>query len=271
MHLIDGGRIAAEIETGVRKQAAGKDIHLVTIMMKGSQESALYARLKEQACRRVGIHAETTTFPRDADMDDLVDGIDALNANDDVDGIMVQLPLPGIDYHELVQRIDPAKDVEGMHPHNLGLTQLGHERLAPCTPRAVIRILEYEDVALQGKDVVVVNHSDIVGKPLADMLLNRDATVSICHVYTADLASYTKRADVLVTGAGVQGLITGEHVQDGAIVVDVAIVSDEDGVHGDVDLDAVRDRAAMVTPVPGGVGPVAIACLLENAVTASKD
>ncbi len=271
MHIVDGRAIAAEMEASVRERAAGRDIHVATIMMEGSKESALYARLKEQACERVGIEAETMTFPRNASMDDLAAAVDALNANDGVDGVMVQLPLPGIDYQALVERIDPGKDVEGVHPCNLGRTQLGIERLAPCTPRAVIRILEHEEVALEGTDIAVVNHSDIVGKPLADMLLNRDATVSVCHVYTDDVAAYTTKADVVVTGAGVQGLITAGHVREDAVVVDVAIVSDEDGVHGDVDMASMRDTAATVTPVPGGVGPVTIACMLENAVTAAGD
>lgn len=269
MHVIDGRRIAAGIEDHVREQACGRDITVATLMMEGSEESALYARLKEQACGRVGITAETVTFPRDASTDDLAAVVQELNDDEMVDGVMVQLPLPGVDHRRLVQEIDPGKDVEGVHPCNLGATQLGDETLAPCTPKAVIHILEHEGVALQGKDVVVVNHSDIVGKPLVDMLLNRDATVSVCHVYTGDLASYTRQADIVVSGAGVRGLITGEHVKPGAILVDVAIIKDEDGVHGDVDFESVRGRAAMATPVPGGVGPVTIASMLENAVAGS--
>jgi len=271
MHVIDGRRIAAEIEEQVRREAAGRDICVATVMMEGSQESALYARLKEEACGRVGIAAETVVFPREATLEDLALAVDELNEDELVDGVMVQLPLPGIDHQRLVQHIDPGKDVEGVHPCNLGRTQLGDERLAPCTPRAVIRILEHADVELEGKDVVVVNHSDIVGKPLVDMLLNRNATVTVCHVYTGDLAQYTRQADIVVSGAGVTGLITGDLVKEGAVVIDVAIISDEGGVHGDVDLASMRDMAGMVTPVPGGVGPVTIACMLENAVTASKD
>jgi len=271
MHIVDGSAIAAGIEASVRRRVGDSDIRVVTLLMEGSRESALYARLKEQACRRVGITAMTRVLPEDAGTDDFLAELDALNGDGGVHGVMVQLPLPGVDHRRLMEYIDPDKDVEGVHPCNLGATQLGDERLAPCTPRAVLRILEHEKVALQGANVVVVNHSDIVGKPLADMLLNRDATVSVCHVYTDDLASYTRMADVVVTGAGVRGLIDGGMVKRGAVVVDVAIVSDEDGVHGDVDMPSMRDRAAVVTPVPGGVGPVTIACILENAVAAYKD
>ncbi|MFO8132467.1 MAG: tetrahydrofolate dehydrogenase/cyclohydrolase catalytic domain-containing protein [Thermoplasmatota archaeon] len=271
MHIVDGRAIAAGMEASVRRRVGDSRIHVVTLLMEGSRESALYARLKEQACRRVGITTETQVLPGDAGTQDFLRELDELNGDDDVHGVMVQLPLPGVDHRRLVEHIDPAKDVEGVHPCNLGATQLGDERLAPCTPRAVLRILEHENISLQGADVVVVNHSDIVGKPLADMLLNRDATVSVCHVYTGDLAAYTTEADVVVTGAGVRGLITGSMVKQGAAVVDVAIVSDEDGVHGDVEMTSMRGKAAMVTPVPGGVGPVTIACILENAVAAYKD
>jgi methylenetetrahydrofolate dehydrogenase (NADP+)/methenyltetrahydrofolate cyclohydrolase len=270
MHIIDGRAIAAEIEAEVREQAEGEDISVATVLMEGSEESALYARLKEQACGRVDIAAETVVFPRSASFEDLVAAVEELNDDDMVDGVMVQLPLSGIDHRALVDHIDPVKDVEGVHPCNLGATQLGDERLAPCTPRAVLRILEHVDVALEGKNVVVVNHSDIVGKPLVDMLLNRNATVSVCHAYTDTLAAFTRRADIVVTGAGVRGLISGDMVMEGAVVVDVAIVSDDGDVHGDVDLASVQDMEGMVTPVPGGVGPVTIACMLENAVRASK-
>jgi len=162
--------------------------------------------------------------------------------------------------------VDPRKDVEGFHSLNLGNTMIGREDLVPCTPLAVLKILEQAKIPLQGKDVVIVNHSTIVGKPLAALFLNRNATVAVCHVFTKDLKRYTKNADILVTAAGVPGLITAGHVKDQAVVIDVGIIETKDGVCGDVDFQSVKEKASVITPVPGGVGPVTIACALSNMV-----
>lgn len=269
MHLIDGKRIARHMEEDIRRRIGERTLGAVTLMVEGSEPSALYARLKEEACRRVGITHRTLSFPPGTEQKEMVKTIRRLNSDQAVHGIMVQQPLPGMDYEQVVTAIDPAKDVEGMHPLNLGRTLLGEEHLVPGTPRAVLTILEHEGIELRGAQVVIVNHSAIVGKPLAVLMLNRHATVSVCHVHTRNLAAHTREADVLVTGAGVKGLITGEEVKPGSVVVDVAIISDEEGVTGDVDRESVAEVAGALTPVPGGVGPVTIACMLENVLTAA--
>lgn len=262
MHIVDGRAIARKIEREIKEKKSGRP-NIVTILVEGNEESELYAELKERACRRVGFESETLRFPGDKE---ILKEIKKLNDDEDVDGIMVQLPIPGVDYSDVARAIDPSKDVEGINPFNIGMTMLNKEVIVPCTPLAVIRILEHEGVDVKGKEVVIVNHSSIVGKPLAAMMLNRNATVSVCHVYTKRLADHTTRADILVTGAGVKGLIREEHVKEGSTVIDVGIIKEDDGIYGDVDFDSVKDRAGIITPVPGGVGPVTIACMLENAL-----
>ena len=268
MHIIDGRKIARKIEKEIIEKSQHKKPHIATILVGGNEESELYAKLKEKACRRVGFDSETIRFHEDVTKEEIIREIKKLNENDEVHGIMVQLPLPKIDYSEIVSAIDPDKDVEGVHPCNMGMTMLNREFLVPCTPLAVIKILEHEGVDVKGKNVVIVNHSNIVGKPLAAMMLNRNATVSVCHVYTDNLAEHTSTADIIVSGAGVKGLITDRHVREGSIVIDVGIVKEGEKICGDVDFDAVKEKAGMITPVPGGVGPVTIACMLENALRA---
>ncbi len=266
MRIVDGRKIAEEMEGQIREKSGSPSI--ATILVEGSEESELYAKLKEKACARVGFKSKTLKLPAGAGGRAILNAVKELNEDDSVDGIMVQFPIPGIDYSEVAGAIDPKKDVEGIHPFNIGMTMLNNEFLVPCTPLAVIKILEHEGIDVKGKDVVIVNHSHIVGKPLAAMMLNRNATISVCHVYTKKLADYTRRADILVTGAGVKGLITKEYVKEGSIVIDVGIVKEGDAIYGDVDFDSVKEKAGMITPVPGGVGPVTIACMLENALRA---
>lgn len=271
MHIIGGREIARKIEKEIIEKRQHKKPHIATILVEGNEESELYAKLKEKACRRVGFESETIRFHEDITGEEIIREIKKLNENNEVHGIMVQLPLPEIDYSEVVSAIDPKKDVEGVHPYNMGMTMLNREYLVPCTPLAVIKILEYEGVNVKGKNVVIVNHSNIVGKPLAAMMLNRNATVSVCHVYTDNLAEHTSTADIIVSGAGVKGLITEKHVKEGSIVIDVGIVKEGEKVYGDVDFGSVKEKAGMITPVPGGVGPVTIACMLENALRAYEN
>ena len=167
--------------------------------------------------------------------------------------------------------IDPKKDVEGFHPYNMGKTLLGNEALIPCTPRSVLTILEHENVELKGKDVCIINHSNVVGKPLTALLLNRNATLLVCHVFTKDTAQYSSKADILITGAGVPKLITKDHVKKDAFVIDVGIIKTKDGICGDVDFDSVKNKISKITPVPGGVGPVTIACALKNMIKTYKN
>ena len=271
MHIIDGKKIANEMEEEIRKKIKAK-IGIATILVGENDASLLYAKLKEKACKRLGFHSQTIHFPSDIKIEEIKEAIRKFNEDDEIHGIVLQLPLPGgMEYEMLIKEIEPRKDIEGMHPCNLGATLLNKEFLVPSTPLAVIKILEHEGISVKGKDVVIVNHSNIVGKPLAAMLLNRNATVSICHIYTKDIKKYTSQADILISGTGVAGLIKKEYVKEGAIAIDVGITRKKDGsICGDIDFDAVKEKVKAITPVPGGVGPVTIACLMENAVRAYK-
>jgi methylenetetrahydrofolate dehydrogenase (NADP+)/methenyltetrahydrofolate cyclohydrolase len=223
--------------------------------------------LRDAACNEVGIIPKHVQFKEKISEEKILQTIETLNSDDAVHGILVQYPVPThISPERLMGAIDPRKDVEGFNPVNLGRTLIGDEYLVPCTPLSVLTILEHKQIQLKGKDIVIINHSNIVGKPLAALLLNRNATVSICHVFTKDLKQYTTKADVLITGAGVPNLITKDFVKDQAIVIDVGIIETKKGVCGDVDADSVKEKAALLTPVPGGVGPVTIACSLMNII-----
>jgi len=266
MHIIDGKKIAREMEEEIRKKAEGKEIKIATLVYEKNEESMLFSKLKEKAFERVGFEYETIYFDR-LDERKIIEAIKKLNDDKKITGINIQLPMPGIDYNKMIERVDVKKDIEGMHPFNIGNTLLGNEKIIPCTPKAVLRIIEHEGIELQGKDVVVVNHSNIVGKPLSMLLLNRNATVSVCHVYTKNLKDYTRKADLLVTATGVKWLIRGEHVKEGVIIIDAGIKKEGSRVYGDVHKSAAA-KAKAITPVPGGVGPVTIASMLENALLA---
>lgn len=271
--LINGRDIAQEIRRDVAenvKQLKTKNnvVPVVTTIVVGDNpSSALYLKLRDAACNEVGITPKRIEFKEKISEEKILQTIETLNSDDTTHGILVQYPVPPhISQERLMSAIDPRKDVEGFNPINLGRTLIGDEYLVPCTPLSVLTILEHEHIQLKGKDVVIINHSNIVGKPLAALLLNRNATVAICHVFTKDLKQYTTKADVLITGAGVPNLITKDFVKDQAIVIDVGIVETKKGVYGDVDADSVKEKAAILTPVPGGVGPVTIACSLVNMV-----
>ncbi|KAA0003023.1 MAG: bifunctional 5,10-methylenetetrahydrofolate dehydrogenase/5,10-methenyltetrahydrofolate cyclohydrolase [Thermoplasmata archaeon] len=266
MHIIDGKKIAKEIEGRVKTKARGKKIKIATLVYEKNEESMLFSKLKERAFERVGFEYETIYFDK-LDETKLRKKIKKLNEDDEITGINIQLPMPGIDYNKIIKEINVKKDIEGMHPFNIGSTLLGDEKLIPCTPKAILRIIEYEGIKLEGKNVVIINHSNIVGKPLAMLLLNRNATVAVCHVYTKNLKEYTKRADLLITATGARGLIKDEHVKEGVIIIDAGIKKEGGRIYGDVDESAAR-MARAITPVPGGVGPVTIASMLENALLA---
>jgi methylenetetrahydrofolate dehydrogenase (NADP+)/methenyltetrahydrofolate cyclohydrolase len=257
--------VSEEIKQLKTKYAATPVI--TTIMVGHNPSSTLYLKLRNDACNEVGIISQHIQFDTKISEENILTNIQKLNTNDSIHGILIQYPVPHhISQERLMRAIDPRKDVEGFNPANLGRTLIGDEYLVPCTPLAVLTILEHEQISLQGKDIVIINHSNIVGKPLTALLLNRNATVSVCHVFTKNLKQYTTKADVLITGAGVPKLITKEHVKDQAIVIDVGIVETKKGVCGDVDSDSVKEKVALLTPVPGGVGPVTIACSLINMV-----
>ena len=274
--IIDGKALASEVEaeTKVRVDelaAFGQRPGLATIIVGENPASAMYVRIKHSACDRVGIRSENVNLPEGATVEEIAETIRGLNERDDVNGILLQLPLPGgVDPSPAMAAIDPAKDVDGFHPMNMGSLLAGAERLVPCTPKGIIWALERLGVDLEGKEAVIVGHSNVVGKPLAAMMLNRNATVSVCHVFTRDLASHTRKAEVLVVAAGVPGLIKADMVKPGAYVFDVGINRIGDRTVGDVEFDEVLKVAAAVTPVPGGVGPLTVSMLMSQTATAAE-
>ncbi|RNI14137.1 bifunctional methylenetetrahydrofolate dehydrogenase/methenyltetrahydrofolate cyclohydrolase [Methanohalophilus sp. RSK] len=276
--IIDGRAISKQIEAELTEEIssmkadAGMVPGLATILVGQDPASQLYVRLKHKACDRVGIYAEDQKLDASITQEELLDVIEDLNTRADIHGILLQLPLPQhLDAKEAMQAIDPAKDVDGFHPYNMGNLMIGDEGFVPCTPAGIILALEYYDVDIEGKDAVIVGHSNVVGKPMAAMLLNRNATVSVCHVYTKDLKSYTTGADILVVAAGVKHLIKEDMVKKGAVIFDVGITEEEGKIYGDVDFENVVNKASLVTPVPGGVGPMTIATLLTHVTFAAKE
>jgi methylenetetrahydrofolate dehydrogenase (NADP+)/methenyltetrahydrofolate cyclohydrolase len=276
--IINGREIAKEIRSKITldvqrlKKKYQREPLVVTIAIGENPSSELYLKLRTAACNEVDITSKILRFDTNVSEATILQTIQSLNIDPSIHGIFIQYPIPlHLSPYKLMQTVAAKKDVEGFNPENLGRTMIGDEVLVPCTPLSVLTILEHEQVHLQGKDVVIVNHSNIVGKPLAALLLNRNATVSIAHVFTKNLKAYTSNADILITGAGVLNLITKEHIKNKAIVVDVAIIETEDGIHGDVDFESVKEKAAVLTPVPGGVGPVTIACALSNMVKSYKN
>ncbi len=275
--IIDGKALAQlveeEVRSGVEDLESGRGITpgLATILVGDDPASKMYVRLKHKACDRVGIRAEDYLLPADASQEELLALIAGLNENKDVHAILLQLPLPPqLSPQSAMDAIAPAKDADGFHPYNMGKLMIGDEGLVPCTPYGVIRALEEYDVPVQGKNAVIVGHSNVVGKPMAAMLLNRNATVSVCHVYTDDLKKYTLEADILVVAVGVKHLIKADMVKEGAVIFDVGITKEEDGVYGDVDFENVIKKASLITPVPGGVGPMTIAMLMRHVLMCAE-
>lgn len=270
--IIYGKKISSKLKDKVKNdveklsEKTGVDPTVTTIKIGDDSSSDLYLRLRDKACEKVGISSFHEFFSEDSTEEEVLDTIYDLNEDSDVHGIMIQLPLPvdHISSKKIINAIDPRKDVEGLHPINMGKTLRGDENLVPCTPLAVIKILEHEKIDFKGKNVVIVNHSEVVGKPLSCLFLNRNSTVSVCHVYTDILEKYSKNADILVSAAGVKDLIKKDMVKPGCFVLDVGIIPTKDGVTGDVSFDEVLDLAGFITPVPGGVGPVTVACSLLN-------
>ncbi|HEC76839.1 MAG TPA: bifunctional methylenetetrahydrofolate dehydrogenase/methenyltetrahydrofolate cyclohydrolase [Thermoplasmatales archaeon] len=269
MKKIDGRRIAEKMEEEIKRGVEGKEIKIVTIVVEGSEESLLFAKLKDRACKRTGIEHEIIGIEH-AKQEEIEKEIDYLNENEEITGINIQLPLPSsINHYELVKKISIEKDIEGIHPYNMGNLLFSYEEIVPCTPKAVLKIIENEDILLEGKNVVIVNHSTIIGKPLAILMLNRNATVSVCHIYTKNLSSYTRKADILITATGVKWLIKGDDVKNDCVIIDAGIKKEGEKVYGDVHESALK-KARAFTPVPGGVGPVTISCMLENSLIAYK-
>jgi len=274
--VIDGNKIAAELRERVAadvKALASRSLTpgLAVILVGDDPASHSYVTMKERDCDQVGIRSYDLRRPAGISQHELEAIIDKCNQDPDIHGILLQMPLPShLDSEAAIARIDPAKDVDGFHPFNLGQLVRGRHAYRPCTPNGVMRMLDYHGIALEGKHAVVVGRSTIVGKPMAMMLLERNATVTVCHSRTADLPSVCRSADILVAAVGRANMITAEFVKPGAVVVDVGINRIDSGMVGDVDYDPVARIASAITPVPGGVGPMTRAMLLVNTVEAAS-
>ncbi|MFY9580673.1 MAG: bifunctional 5,10-methylenetetrahydrofolate dehydrogenase/5,10-methenyltetrahydrofolate cyclohydrolase [Gaiellaceae bacterium] len=269
--MMDGAALAARIRSDVKAEVAALgEIGLATVLVGDDPASEIYIRRKHKAAEEVGIRALDRRLPAETSEGDLLELVSELNEDDSIDGILVQTPLPPqIDEAHIMRTIDPIKDVDGLHPFNAGQLFLGHQTLVPATPLGAMTLLDEYRIPLAGQRAVVVGRSSLVGKPVAMLLLQANATVTMCHSRTADLARQTLAADVLVVAVGHPGLVTADMVKQGAAVVDVGITRTEAGLVGDVDL-GVAEVAGSLTPVPGGVGPMTIACLLGNAVRAAR-
>jgi methylenetetrahydrofolate dehydrogenase (NADP+) / methenyltetrahydrofolate cyclohydrolase len=269
--LIKGKPIADRIRAQVAEDVAAiGHIGLVTVLVGDDPASDVYIRLKHKAAVAAGIDATDLRLPEETSEAELLAKVEELDADPLVDAILVQLPLPKqIDEAKILRALAPAKDVDGFHPVNAGQLYLGEPTLVPATPRGVMAMLAEHDVELTGARAVVIGRSAIVGKPMAHLLLQQNATVTICHSRTKDLARHTLEADVLIAAVGVPGMVTPDMVKPGGVVIDVGINRTDDGIVGDVDPEAA-EVAGFLTPVPGGVGPMTIACLLENAVRCSR-
>ena len=275
--VIDGKAVSAEVRERVRLGVAelvaetGRAPALATAIVGEDPASHVYVRNKHRACEEAGmrsVHHELSAGTTEAELIELVAG---LNRDEDVDGILVQLPLPEqIDPDAVVAALDPGKDVDGLTPANAGLLAHGAPGLVPCTPAGVVELLDHEGVELSGAEAVVVGRSKLVGRPLASLLISRSATVTVCHSRTRDLTGACARADVLVAAVGSPRLLGADAVKSGAIVIDVGVNRTDDGLVGDVDFDAVAEKAGAITPVPGGVGPMTIAMLMVNTLTAAR-
>jgi methylenetetrahydrofolate dehydrogenase (NADP+) / methenyltetrahydrofolate cyclohydrolase len=276
--VIDGKGLAAKLRVEYRerekalREKSGKPPGLAVILVGENPASRVYVRNKIGACNDVGIRSIFIELPATTPQSDLLDRIDKLNADPDVHGILIQLPLPPhINMHQVLERIDVDKDVDGFHLYNVGGLVTGSTVFPPCTPYGVQKLLEHEEIDVEGLNVVVVGASNIVGKPMALMLMQQDATVCICHKKTRDLAQFTILADILVVAAGVPGLIVPQMVKTGAVVIDVGINRMTDGrIIGDVDFEGVRQKASYITPVPGGVGPMTVTMLLHNTIVSAE-
>jgi methylenetetrahydrofolate dehydrogenase (NADP+)/methenyltetrahydrofolate cyclohydrolase len=265
--LIDGKATAAKIREEIKKEIAGLENKpgLAVVLIGNDPASEIYVRNKHNACQEVGFESLQHKLPEDTTEEDLLDLIEKLNKDDRIDGILVQFPVPKhINSRKVIYAIDPAKDVDGFSPINQGKSLIGEEALTPCTPTGVMKLFQEYNIDLNGKDVVMIGRSNIVGKPLANMMINAGGTVSICHSRTKDLSKYTKDADVIVSAVGKANLVTPDMVKEGAVIIDVGMNRVDGKLCGDVDFEGLKDKCSFITPVPGGVGPMTIASLLIN-------
>jgi methylenetetrahydrofolate dehydrogenase (NADP+)/methenyltetrahydrofolate cyclohydrolase len=279
MQLIDGKSLSKKVQNFVQSEVEllkkEKNIvpGLAVVIVGDDPASHAYVSMKEKACKNVGFYSIAHKMPDTITQEEIIKIITMMNNNPHIHGILVQLPLPDhIDTNKILEVIDPKKDVDGFHAYNVGRMVTNLESFVACTPLGVMKMFEEYEIDLRGKDVVVVGASNIVGKPMASLLLNADATVTVTHVYTKDLAFHTRQADIVIVGVGIPNLIQEDMIKEGAIVIDIGINRLEDGsLVGDVDFEAVAPHCSYITPVPGGVGPMTIAMLLSNTLKAAKN
>ncbi len=278
MQLLDGKKLSKKIELEVTKEVkklketCGCTPGLAVVLVGHDPASAAYVNMKKKACDRVGFYSITHDMPENISQDAIEKTIEMMNDNPNVDGILIQLPLPSqIDTTKILELVAPEKDVDGFHPYNVGRLTTGLDGFVPCTPLGVMKLLAEYNIDVKGKNCVVVGASNIVGKPMASLLLNADATVEICHIHTDDLKKHTLAADIILVGVGVINLIKEDMVKDDAIIIDIGINRADNGkLVGDVDFANVSEKCSYITPVPGGVGPMTIAMLLRNTLEAAK-
>ncbi|MBN2423157.1 bifunctional methylenetetrahydrofolate dehydrogenase/methenyltetrahydrofolate cyclohydrolase FolD [Candidatus Woesearchaeota archaeon] len=267
--IINGKEIAEKIRQEIKAKAdkLKKKPGLAVILVGDDPASQVYVRGKEKTCNELGFYSEIHRLDQNISEDELLNLVKGLNNNDKIHGILVQLPLPKhIDKNKVISLIKPIKDVDGLHPLNIGNLFTGHKAIIPCTPKGIVKLIESTGEEIQGRNAVVVGRSNLVGKPVSVLLLNRNATVTICHSRTQDLKKHTQQADILVAAVGKPEFITADMIKQGAIVIDVGINRIDGKLIGDVDFENVKDKCSFITPVPGGVGPMTIAMLMENTI-----
>jgi methylenetetrahydrofolate dehydrogenase (NADP+)/methenyltetrahydrofolate cyclohydrolase len=271
--LIDGKKVSEELREDISREVAGLERKpgLAVVVVGKDPASQIYVNLKCKRCKEVGMESYKHELDENTSEAELLVLIDKLNKDDKVNGILVQLPVPRhISKNKVIMAVRPEKDVDGFSPINVGKMFLREDCLRPCTPKGVMKLLKYYGIELSGKDAVVIGRSLIVGNPVAQMLMGENATVTICHSRTRDIKEHTRKADVVVSAVGKRNMVTADMVKEGAVVVDVGTIKHEGKLCGDVDFENVKDKCSYITPVPGGVGPMTIACLLENTLLAYK-
>lgn len=259
---LGAGEVEAKIKSDLDDISSSP--HLYVLMAGESEASKSFIEKKREMCRELGFRFSLETFEKGTETEEILGTVEKLNDKDDVHGILPQLPLPGIDENKVFESIDPEKDVDGLTPENLGFLLRNNPKIMPGTVEATLEILEHYDVDIEGRDVTIVNNSNLIGKPLSMALTNRMATVTLCHVQTKDLKKHTQNADILVTATGQPDLVTADMIKEGAIVIDAGYAKEDGKVEGDVKFEEVKEKASKITPNPGGVGPVTVAVTMRN-------
>ena len=276
MVIIDGKELAKNVRENLKNEVEelkkkGIMPKFAVILVGNDKASLTYVKSKNKACRELGIEYEEILLDESIKMQELLDIIENLNNRCDITGILLQSPIPAhLDINEAFRKISPKKDVDGFNPYNVGKLCLNQDTFVSCTPYGIMKMFDAYNIPIEGKNAVVIGRSNIVGKPMALSLLNRNATVTICHSKTKDLKEIAKDADIIIAAIGKKHFVTKDMVKDGAVVIDVGINRTDDGIFGDVDFESVKDKASFITPVPGGVGPMTVAMLMTNIVKAAK-